>query len=146
MNNIDNEIKLESVEVSGVNIREFLLRFITINSLFLFQSYYVTYMSTLTGSGYVGKPKQFNITNGAFFIVPTTQDTYHVECSGNYYEGEMSAEATGITVTLFALNTVISILHEHQCDDYDELISLYYHLRNFVQEHPERSEIMRAID
>jgi hypothetical protein len=59
---------------------------------------------------------------------------------GNGYEGQMSADAAGITACLFALSHLSFRIP-------NDLISRhYYQLRDFALEHAEATEILAAID
>jgi hypothetical protein len=59
---------------------------------------------------------------------------------GNGYEGTMSAEAAGLTASLYALNHLAN--HTRQ----ERIIDLYYDLLKAAMDHPEAAEIMGAID
>ena len=52
----------------------------------------------------------------------------------------MSADAAGIVATLYGLNHMGSMRHN------DMLIERYYRLCQYVAQHPESSQIWRAIE
>lgn len=78
-------------------------------------------------------------SDGGFFICPQTEQTYRIEVNSNYYQGEMSAVALGLTVSLYALCFLAESGH-------DFFIESYYRLRNFALDHPEGAAIAGAID
>lgn len=80
------------------------------------------------------------LSNNGFYLVPNSCLTYGVSVAGNGYEGTMTAEAFGITVSLFALGQIANMTE----DDGD--ILLYHALRDYALDHSESVEIMAAID
>ncbi len=80
------------------------------------------------------------LSNGGWFMAPKTQQNYHVCVPGNYYDGTMSAETFGITISLFAQGE-ISWTSERDVD-----IDAYHALRDFALDHAEAAAILAAID
>lgn len=80
------------------------------------------------------------LSNNGFYLVPNSCRTYGVSVAGNGYEGTMTAEAFGITLSLFALGQIANTTE----DDGD--ILLYHALRDYALDHSESVEIMAAID
>lgn len=80
------------------------------------------------------------LSNNGFYIVPNSRLIYDVSVAGNGYEGTMTAEAFGITLSLFALGQIANTTE----DDRD--ILLYHALRDYALDHSESLEIMAAID
>lgn len=80
------------------------------------------------------------LSNNGFYLVPNFRLTYGVSVAGNGYEGTMTAEAFGITLSLFALGQIANTTE----DDGD--ILLYHALRDYALDHSESAEIMAAID
>ncbi|EPO0902691.1 antirestriction protein [Citrobacter amalonaticus] len=80
------------------------------------------------------------LSNNGFYLVPNSRRTYGVSVAGNGYEGTMTAEAFGITLSLFALGQIANTTE----DDGD--ILLYHALRDYALDHSESVEIMAAID
>ncbi|BFI65272.1 MULTISPECIES: antirestriction protein [Yersinia pseudotuberculosis complex] len=78
-------------------------------------------------------------SNGGFFICPQAEKTYRIEVYSNYYSGKMSAQALGITVSLYALCIMAESGHAF-------FIESYYRLRDFAVQHPEWAAIGGAID
>ena len=84
------------------------------------------------------------LTNGGFYMSPTDSESYKIEVIGNYYQGELSADAIGIVVTIFAINFLIC---KTKNDDAIEKLSEKYHLLlDYAQDHKESSKIFSAID
>lgn len=82
----------------------------------------------------------YELSNGGFFMAPTGAEKYSLSCAGNWFDGELSAEATGIVASLVGINRA--------CWSYKDqmLIDRFYALREFALDHPEASLIMAAID
>ena len=89
------------------------------------------------------RPEQVVSSNVIRFDVPagTGEDTYHVTCD-NYFEGDLSADAMGITATLWSYShlsfTAGSFAHCYA--------DHYHRLREYMFEHPEVRAIMGATD
>lgn len=87
----------------------------------------------------------YELSNGSGFMVPDMERvTLRVE--GNGFDDDMSGEAAGIVVTLFALNHLIYMAHASRHDECDELVNRYYGLRDFAASHAECDLIFAAID
>jgi len=81
----------------------------------------------------------YELSNGGFYMAPEVEPLIlHVD--GNGYEGQMSADAAGITACLFALSHLSFQIA-------DEVIGRHYHLLyEFAVDHAEAREILQAID
>ncbi|NBZ89238.1 antirestriction protein [Stagnihabitans tardus] len=98
-------------------------------------------MSWLSPQDYAGGLWHFHEQNGLpLFLSPATDKRFRISCETNGYQGEVSAEAAGIIVTLFALSH-LSFQHEA-----DILAEAYLRLCAFAGDHPEAREIFKAID
>jgi len=86
----------------------------------------------------------YELSNGGFYMAPAYDGAMNIAVDSNYFEGEVSSDAAGIVITLFAVNTIVNSLHEKH--DVDDLIDRYYFLRDYACEHPESSLILQAID
>lgn len=85
--------------------------------------------------------------NNTGYLVPTSRETFRVNVAGNGFEGEMTAGAFGIVVTLFALNALSFAMHDKGDFKLSELFADRYHaLLEFADQHPESSSIFGAID
>lgn len=82
----------------------------------------------------------YDLSNGGFFLAPAGDKRYRVQVKGNYFDGEMSAQAAGIVATLFTLGQVAA-----QTED-EHYIDAYHDLLEYASEHPERELILAAID
>lgn len=80
------------------------------------------------------------LSNGSFYMTPPDQ-TYRLTVPSNGYEGEMTADAAGITVCLFA--------YSHLSFEYrgTDVFTRHFHgLREFALGHAESAQIFEAID
>jgi hypothetical protein len=96
-------------------------------------------MASMLSPDYKGGMWLFSgLCPAGFFMFPDSDATFRV-VSPNGYEGEMSAEALGITACLYA--------YSHLSFGGDEVCSEQYHLvRDYAMDHPEAREILAAID
>lgn len=142
MNTSDSTIPvIESVVASHRERMRFLPSYLkTPRNVMLFEGLLYTMMEKLSDEYCGGHWEMHHVTNGAFFMSPTDQETYHCSWSGNYYEGDMSAEAAGITATLFALWYLVAKTQDQS------LYQLYVQLKDFAYEHKESGHILAAID
>jgi hypothetical protein len=84
----------------------------------------------------------YTLSNGGFYLAPNSDDLFHVTC-GNLFEGDLSADALGITVCLYAY----SHLSFAGVPDLADTCNKQYHLlREYVFEHPEVRAILGATD
>ena len=86
----------------------------------------------------------YTLTNGGFYLAPTSDKLMHISVEGNRFDGEMSADAAGIVATLFALGQLAGEVQG--TDSGDVLIDRYYFLRDFALDHAEARLIFKAID
>jgi hypothetical protein len=73
-------------------------------------------------------------------MAPTHETPFDVCVETNGFEGQMSADAAGITACLFALSH-LSFQIEHE-----SIANHFHQLREFALEHAEASVILSAID
>jgi hypothetical protein len=82
----------------------------------------------------------YTLSNGGFYTAPSGDDIFHVTCD-NMFEGDLSADALGITACLYAYS------HLSFAGDFAREYALHYHrLRVYMMEHPEVKQILGAID
>jgi hypothetical protein len=98
-------------------------------------------------AGYGGGYWDFiRLSNGGFYLRPD-MDTVELSIAGNGFEKEVSADAAGIVVTLYALNI---LMWDSADSDRDELLNHLYQqsemLKDYAETISERSAIYRAID
>jgi len=83
----------------------------------------------------------YTLSNGGFYMAPAEDKIFHVKCQ-NMYEGDLSADALGITACLYAYSNLSFSLS----DIAREYARHYHLLREYMVEHPEVREILGAID
>ena len=82
------------------------------------------------------------LSNGGFYCCRATEDDF--DCvSSNGFECRMSADAFGITATLFALNCAMD---GQSGATLEKLVDGYYRLRDYAAGHEEAARIFRMID
>lgn len=81
----------------------------------------------------------YNLSNGGFYMATQGQDKRSIS-TPNGYEAEVSADAAGIIVCLYALCELANRTEN------DLLIEKYHQLREYARLHDEREEILAAID
>lgn len=82
----------------------------------------------------------YSLSNGSFFVAPEITGPVAVSWHLNGYEGQMSAEAFGIVVTLFTLCYMAEVFAD------DLYVEKYHALRDYALQHAEQREIFKAID
>lgn len=82
------------------------------------------------------------LSNGGFYCYPATEKDFGCD-SLNGFECRMSADAFGITATLFALNCAMD---GQSGTTLEKLVDGYYRLRDYAAEHEEATQIFRMID
>lgn len=83
----------------------------------------------------------YELSNGGFYMAPCLDEKLQIVIESNGFEGALSADASGIVVTLCVIN--------HLCWCYpsdEQMIEQYYLLRDFADNHIEACEIFSAID
>ena len=84
----------------------------------------------------------YSLDNGGFYMAPEGNQIYQVSCD-NYWSGELSADALGITACLYAY----SHLSFGGPDTFARECARQYHLlRAFMCEHAEVGGILGAVD
>lgn len=84
----------------------------------------------------------YTLSNGGFYIAPDSAEPFSF-ISENGHEGQVSADAFGLIVSLYAY----SHLSFSDNPELSKLCSAHYHaLREFALEHGEAMAISRAID
>jgi hypothetical protein len=82
----------------------------------------------------------YKLSNGGFYMAPSVGTPLRLECEGNGFEGEFSADAAGIVATLFALSDLMTLSSD------ERIIWLYYLLKDYACEHADAGLICQAID
>ena len=83
----------------------------------------------------------YTLSNGGFYMAPAENRTFHVKCQ-NMYEGDLSADSLGVTVSLYAYSNLSFSLS----DIAREYARHYHLLREYMLGHPEVREILGATD
>ncbi len=84
----------------------------------------------------------YTLSNSGFYMAPASETHYQVSCD-NGFEGNLSADALGITACLYAY----SHLSYSNNSAFAEICAKQYHwLRAYMIEHAEASAILSAID
>jgi hypothetical protein len=87
-------------------------------------------------------------SNGAKFLVPSfdPNEKFNVTIAGNWFQGELSATAFGIVVTLTAVNNLLWNVYEADDALGQKLQDHFYALRDLAFDHEESNLILGAID
>jgi len=83
----------------------------------------------------------WTLSNEGFYMTPSEDRIFHVKCQ-NMYEGDLSADALGITSCLYAYSNLSFSL----TDMAREYARHYHLLREYMLDHPEVREILGATD
>lgn len=106
-----------------------------------FEQYLYSRLSELSRDYTGGWWKFFTLDNGGCYCAPATPEVLRIVVHSNDFEGTLSADAAGITVTLFSLSELAFRF------PLVEVFSTRFHqLRDFAGEHAEARLIFRAID
>ena len=92
--------------------------------------------------GYDGGYWEFyTLSNGGFYMAPSSDDAFHVTCD-NMFEGDLSADALGITACLYAYSNL-----SFSDGRFARVSACNYHrLREFMMDHVEVRAILGATD
>jgi hypothetical protein len=83
----------------------------------------------------------YTLNNGGFYMAPSLDDTFNVICE-NQFEGDLSADALGITACLYAYSN-LSFADGRLA----RVCACHYHrLREYAMDHPEVRVILGATD
>lgn len=83
----------------------------------------------------------YTLSNGGFYMAPSEDRIFHVKCQ-NMYEGDLSADALGITACLYAYSNLSFSLS----DIAREYARHYHLLREYSMGHAEVRQILGATD
>ena len=99
-------------------------------------------MAGMLSSEYQGGYWQFYaLSNDGFYLAPRSNTIFNV-CCENGFEGKLSADALGLTATLYAYSHL-----SFGGDAFADLCGNQYHLvREYMFQHPEARSILRAVD
>ncbi|OYD64863.1 UNVERIFIED_ORG: antirestriction protein [Burkholderia sp. CF145] len=85
----------------------------------------------------------YTLSNGGFYMAPQSPERFTVVVHGNDYEGEVSADAFGVIVTLFVVGSLCWIENEALRAKFS---NHFHQLRDYALQHEEACAILRAID
>lgn len=112
----------------------------------LFENSVYQTLDRLTEGDYTGGYWEFyELSNGGWYMAPTGVRPYRFMIESNGYEGVLSADASGIVATMFAMN---GALHNAPLETKQAryLTNAYYALKDYACEHAEAAGILGAID
>jgi hypothetical protein len=83
----------------------------------------------------------YTLSNGGWYMAPSDERIFHVACD-NMFEGDLSADALGITACLYAYSHL-----SFSNTRFARVSACHYHrLREYMFEHPEVKQILGATD
>ena len=83
----------------------------------------------------------FTLSNGGFYMAPSSDDVFRVACD-NMFEGDLSADALGITACLYAYSNL-----SFEDGRFARVSACHYHrLREYMMDHAEVRAILGATD
>ena len=106
------------------------------------EPYIYTVTERLTKDYHGGYWDFHTLSNGGFYMAPSTDRSFHVICE-NQFEGDLTADALGITACLYAYSNLSFSGPDALADICNDQ---YYLLRDYMMEHPEAEAILKAID
>ena len=106
------------------------------------EPYIYTVTERLTKDYHGGYWDFHTLSNGGFYMAPSTDRSFHVICE-NQFEGDLTADAVGITACLYAYSNLSFAGPDALADICNDQ---YYLLRDYMMEHPEAEAILKAID
>jgi len=81
------------------------------------------------------------LSNGGFYMAPSSDAVFHVTCD-NMFEGDLSADALGITACLYAYSSL-----SFADGRFARVCVCHYHrLREYMMKHPEVRAILGTTD
>jgi len=93
----------------------------------------------------------FELSNGGFYMALKRDNNIKILLSTGHVMREVSADAAGIVVTLYAISYLMNIEYEKALSPKQEaslkcVYDHYYQLRDYAAEHPEAEAIFALID
>lgn len=82
----------------------------------------------------------FELSNGGFYMAPDSEKRFRLVWEDNWFDGEMSADAAGIGVSLMAQSWLSGATNS------ESLAEKFYQLRDYAADHAEASAIFGFID
>jgi len=140
-------MKIRRIEASPVEEERtaFLLRHIGSRWVSSFEQLLNQWMKRLSCDYSGDHWDYFELSNGGFYLTPLATNKTLLMASPNFAEENVSADAAGIIVTMFALTELMGIMDCKGDGGLDNIIERYYALRDFAIEHNEREKIFSII-
>ena len=135
--NCDSITKTEAID--GVNRSNVVFSLFGKNHILAEQLVY-KWMDTLAPEYNGGYWRIYQLSNEGFYMAPARDSGFTVHCPGWGDEVHLSADAAGLVACLFAINQLANQTHQ------ENIIRLYYLVRDYALIHPEFEGILRAID
>ena len=132
---------VDATLVSAENRMQFLPKFFGCNLMLVGEELVYNWMKRLSADYKKGEWRYYELSNGGFYMAPSTDTHMRVKVIGNYYFGNISSDAAGIVATMFALEYLAL-----EFPSQDSFINLHNLLGDFILDHPESKEIFRALD
>ena len=82
----------------------------------------------------------YALSNGGFFMAPTTAAHYRLYCDGNGYEGVFTADAAGVGVCAMTYSQLSF------APGGARLAEEYYRLRDYIELHPAVRQLLDLLD
>ena len=105
------------------------------------ESYVYQWMRRLCADYSGGYWDFYNLNGKPGFMAPHDEKSFHLHCDGNFFDGEVSAEAAGIIVCIFALGCAFEVN-----PSLGILVERRERLIDFATTHAEARQILQAID
>jgi hypothetical protein len=100
-----------------------------------------SWLSTLSEDYSGGYFNFYNLSNDGAYMAPVSPERLRIAVHSNDFTGTLTADAAGITATLFALSALA-----FRMPRFEMLSTRFHQLRDFAAQHAERRLIFRAID
>ena len=100
-----------------------------------------SWLSTLCEDYEGGYWNMVRLDNDGAYLAPTSAEHFRIAVQSNDFVGTLSADAAGITVTLFALSALA-----FEYPKFEVLSTRFHQLRDFASQHAELRLIFQAID
>lgn len=85
----------------------------------------------------------YELSNGGFYLAPAMPGPLRLEAEGNRFGNDLSSDAAGVVVTLFALGDLAAMARGSKAGD--RLADHHFALREFAMTHCESGQILNVI-
>lgn len=143
---MNDQLPIIASEVPGGARLAFLPEYFGARYLMAGEAYFYHWARSLSDDYDGGSWDYFTLSNGGFFVAPRVPAVLNIAVSGNYFTGEVSAQAFGIIIVLFVLSGLANSTVETDEDACERFSNLHHALLEFARSHPERAAILGATD